>query len=224
MMKAILSARGWGVIVWLRRRAAGSLDDDALVITPPGFSRPGVAQDGAGTGVRAAQDHRSRPRDQPVTPCRINVVGPDGDFYQPAQNRLSPYSLTGPVARDGQRKSPGQGADFVISAGFFTRPARDRGRRSRRARARRGLEGIRVPADRARRHGRAPARPSPCHLELERTTSDGGAGLLLGRPRTCTSRARTRPTIKRSSTCSRPRTSSSARSWLTTSPPVRTPA
>jgi putative membrane-bound dehydrogenase-like protein len=71
------------------------LKHEAFLFTPAGFDRAGqpVWAGGEKTGqlqiiVRDAATGQ-------VTPCRVNVVGPDGNFYQPPVNRLSPYALTG---------------------------------------------------------------------------------------------------------------------------------
>ena len=59
------------------------------------------------------------------TPCRINVVGPDGNFYQPAENPLSLYSLTGEWPKRGKGNRQGKGpfryfGRFFYSAGSTT--------------------------------------------------------------------------------------------------------
>ncbi len=93
-------------------------DDETLVLTPPGFSQPGVAK--TTSGVKTATLHitvRDRATGRP-TPCRINVVGPDGNFYQPAPNRLSAYSLTGEWPKTGKGNRPGK-APFRYVGRFF---------------------------------------------------------------------------------------------------------
>ncbi|MGE3775979.1 MAG: PVC-type heme-binding CxxCH protein [Pirellulaceae bacterium] len=74
-------------------REAGPADE-ALIFTPPGFERVGQPRVAAGsdTGVL-----RLRVRDESGRPalCRVNVVGPDGNFYEPADNPLKIHSLTG---------------------------------------------------------------------------------------------------------------------------------
>lgn len=72
-----------------------------MLFTAPGFTKPGVAKwdgdptwsSGGRTGeveIRVLDAATAKP-----TPCRMNVVGRDGNFYQPAQNRLSRFALTG---------------------------------------------------------------------------------------------------------------------------------
>src|SRR5262249_61928729 len=54
------------------------------------------------------------------TPCRVNVVGPDGNFYQPPSNRLSPYSLTGEWPRSGKGNRAGKGPFRYLGRFFYT--------------------------------------------------------------------------------------------------------
>jgi putative membrane-bound dehydrogenase-like protein len=66
-----------------------------LIFTPEGFARPGepAAARGENTG-RLTITVRDEASGQ-ATPCRINVVGPDGNYYEPDSGPLKPYSLTG---------------------------------------------------------------------------------------------------------------------------------
>lgn len=77
------------------------LQEEAVLFTAPGFTTPGVAKwdgdptwsSGGRTGeveIRVVDAATTKP-----TPCRMNVVGRDENFYQPAQNRLSRFALTG---------------------------------------------------------------------------------------------------------------------------------
>ena len=70
-------------------------EGESFFFTAPGANQEGQPKTASGpnTGklqiiVRDAQTGRP-------TPCRINVVGADGNFYQPPEGRLSLYSLTG---------------------------------------------------------------------------------------------------------------------------------
>lgn len=69
--------------------------DEALIFTPPGFDRVGVPARavGADTG-RLKIVIRDGSTGKP-TFCRVNVVGPDGDFYEPDESPLKIHSLTG---------------------------------------------------------------------------------------------------------------------------------
>ena len=75
-------------------------EGEAFFFTAPGFEREGkpLTAEGAGTG-RLTIVVRDKATGRP-TPCRINVVGPDGNFYQPPENHLTKYAITGvwPVA------------------------------------------------------------------------------------------------------------------------------
>jgi putative membrane-bound dehydrogenase-like protein len=94
-------------------------DDEAFVVTPPGFTKPGVAK--AATGVEQARLRitvRDRATGRP-TPCRLNVVGPDGHFYQPEPNRLSPYGLTGQWPKTGKGNRAGKAPIRYIGRFFY---------------------------------------------------------------------------------------------------------
>ena len=85
-------------------------DDEALIFTPAGFDRPGTpatipANDPAAARLEIVvlDGERGRP-----TPCRVNVVGADGRSYQPAEDRLSPYGLTGIWPKTGHGNRPGK--------------------------------------------------------------------------------------------------------------------
>jgi putative membrane-bound dehydrogenase-like protein len=69
--------------------------EEASIFTPPGFERegkPAVAEgDKVGRLNVAIVDAATG---KPAL-CRVNVVGADGNFYQPKENTLSAYSLTG---------------------------------------------------------------------------------------------------------------------------------
>ncbi len=109
-----------GVIEGSGAVGAAVLDDDGLVITPPGFSRAGVARTASPEGsARVKITVRDRATDR-ITPCRINVVGPDGNFYQPAPYRLTPYSLTGQWPDSGKGNRQGKGPFRYLGRFFYT--------------------------------------------------------------------------------------------------------
>jgi putative membrane-bound dehydrogenase-like protein len=93
------------VLVSIARTARAG--DESYLVTPPGFARPGLPKTASGEKTtRLRILIRDRTTGLP-TACRINVVGPDGNFYQPPPNRLSPYSLIGqwPKTGKGNRES-----------------------------------------------------------------------------------------------------------------------
>ena len=75
------------------RSEPGKPDDEGYLQTPAGFAkrgRPAVAQ-GSDTGtlrVVVAEAATGRP-----TFCRVNVVGADGNYYEPKDNPLAAWSL-----------------------------------------------------------------------------------------------------------------------------------
>ncbi|MCI0334450.1 MAG: CehA/McbA family metallohydrolase [Planctomycetes bacterium] len=68
--------------------------DDALIVTPPGFAHAGVRKVASGPDVGrlavVVRDHTTGNK----TPCRVNVVGPDGNYYEPELNPLKEHSYT----------------------------------------------------------------------------------------------------------------------------------
>lgn len=98
--------------------------EEDSIITPPGYSEPGHM---AKAPVEGAGKLRVRIVDATgnATLCRVNVVGPDGQFYQPADNPFAPYGLLGPWPEQGQGNRPGKApiryfGHFFYTAGEFT--------------------------------------------------------------------------------------------------------
>ncbi len=84
--------------------------EEAIVFTPPGFDHEGkpAKAEAANSGhlnVTIVDAATGKP-----TACRVNVVGADGNFYQPKDNPLSAFSLTGKwpdtLAGNRQGKAP----------------------------------------------------------------------------------------------------------------------
>ena len=192
------------------------------IVTPPGFNQPGQAKTATGekTG-RLRINVRDRATGRP-TPCRLNVVGPDGHFYQPAPNPLSPYSLTGQWPKTGKGNREGKAPIRYLGRFFYTT----------------GEVEVAVPAGKVRVEAWkgfeyrpvvksvevAAGQTKPVRPRARSHRRRWPRSAITRAIRTCTSPARPRPTTRSSSTCWRPRTSISARSWLTTSRPARTPA
>src|SRR3954470_21221102 len=66
-------------------------DDDALLFTPPGFAGHGQPRTASGAAAATLRIAAVDPSTGKPTACRLNVVGPDSDFYQPEPNHLTPY-------------------------------------------------------------------------------------------------------------------------------------
>ncbi len=69
--------------------------DERLIFTPPGFDKVGfpavASENNSGrVKIRVIDQANGQP-----TFCRINVVGSDGNYYEPARNYLTKYSFTG---------------------------------------------------------------------------------------------------------------------------------
>jgi putative membrane-bound dehydrogenase-like protein len=96
-------------------------DDEAYLFTPPGFATEGrpVTARGPRTGrVRIlVRDLRTgKP-----TCCRINVVGADGNYYQPPENDFTPYALTGQWPKKGLGNREGKGPFRYYGRFFYSR-------------------------------------------------------------------------------------------------------
>ena len=204
--------------ILLAGAASVAADDEALLFTPPGFTRPGQPRTASGpeaATLRITVVDRATGR---PTPCRLNVVGPDGNFYQPAAEPPLALQPDRPVAQDRQGEPRGQGADPLLRP-VLLHDRRGRGRRPRRdACASRSGRGSSTGPGRhdvevgRRRDDAVDARARPRRRRWPRSATTRAT-------RTSTSAARPRPTTASSSTCSRPRTSASARSSPTTSRP-----
>src|SRR5579871_5263131 len=118
----------WGsrsVMVWLFLmggvvRAAEPMPviDEAFLFTPTGFQKPGepaVVNDSEKGRVKITilDKQTGKP-----TFCRINVVGSDGNYYQPTQNYLTPWGLTGRWPKTGKGNREGKGP-FRYYGRFF---------------------------------------------------------------------------------------------------------
>jgi putative membrane-bound dehydrogenase-like protein len=94
---------------------------EAFLFTPSGFPAPGRPR--TVTGPQAAKLELTV-RDQRTgkpTPCRINVVGPDGNFYQPPADDLSPFALTGDWPKVGRANRSGKGPFRYWGHFFYSR-------------------------------------------------------------------------------------------------------
>jgi putative membrane-bound dehydrogenase-like protein len=90
-------------------RAAG-LDDERLIFTPPGFEKVGTPRVASGAEVGKINITIRDVQTGKPTFCRVNVVGSDGNYYEPDRNELKTHSLTGVWPKSGwgnrQEKAP----------------------------------------------------------------------------------------------------------------------
>src|SRR5437870_939145 len=73
---------------------------EAIIFTPSGFDRPGKPVLATGQGTSRLKIVIRNAKTGKPTPCRLNVVGADGNFYQPPANDLTAYALIGQWPRE----------------------------------------------------------------------------------------------------------------------------
>ena len=88
------------------------------------FTRPGAVHEGqmrtaggpeTGTVQIVIRDAMSKK----LAPCRINVIGSDGNYYQPSENRLSLYSLSGEWPKEKAKGNRREKAPYRYLGRFF---------------------------------------------------------------------------------------------------------
>jgi len=100
--------------------AAARADDEALLFTPEGFNQPGLPRTASGDGnAHLRIIVRNKETGEP-TFCRVNVVGPDGHYYQPKQNYLTPFALTGEWPKSGKGNRQGKGPFRYLGRFFYS--------------------------------------------------------------------------------------------------------
>lgn len=77
--------------------------DEAFIHTPTGFERPGEPKETKGDDVGELQVTIVDRATGKPTFCRVNVVGADGNYYEPREHVLAPWSLH----RTGNRQGKG---------------------------------------------------------------------------------------------------------------------
>ncbi|MBI2481550.1 MAG: hypothetical protein HYV60_23785, partial [Planctomycetia bacterium] len=95
-------------------------DDEALLFTPPGYDKVGTPKVAAGptTGtlmltVRDADTNEA-------TFCRVNVIGLDGNYYEPAKGDLKAHSLTGLWPQSGWGNRQGKAPIRYLGRYFYS--------------------------------------------------------------------------------------------------------
>ncbi len=69
--------------------------DEQLIFTPHGFDKVGVPEVAQGVHTATLRLRILDADSGEPTHCRINVVGPDGNYYEPQDNNFKLHSLTG---------------------------------------------------------------------------------------------------------------------------------
>jgi len=100
-------------------KAAGP-DDEKLIFSPPGFEQAGVPKVAQGNDIATVNiTVLDRDTDSP-THCRVNVVGPDGHYYQPTENEFKLHSLTGVWPGSGWGNRQGKAPVRYLGRFFYT--------------------------------------------------------------------------------------------------------
>lgn len=101
-------------------RAEVNPADEAYIFTPPGFSKPGqpatINKDQAGFLEIEVLDADTGK----LTWCRVNVIGSDGNYYQPAENPLAEFNLRGHWPEAGSGNRPGKAPIRYFGRSFYT--------------------------------------------------------------------------------------------------------
>ncbi|MGB0578701.1 MAG: PVC-type heme-binding CxxCH protein [Limisphaerales bacterium] len=100
-------------------KAAGAADE-RIIFTPSGFDQPGEAKVANGLDVGTVEVTVIDETTGKPTFCRINVVGSDGNFYEPAQNDLRRYSLTGVWPKSGWGNRPTKAPIRYLGRYFYS--------------------------------------------------------------------------------------------------------
>src|SRR5262245_48875158 len=99
--------------------AAAPPEGESYFFMPPGFAREGKPATATGKDVGKVRIVVTDRDSGKPTYCRVNVVGPDGNFYQPETNHLTPYSLTGEWPRAGAWGNRPEKAPYRYVGRFF---------------------------------------------------------------------------------------------------------
>ena len=99
--------------------AAGA-KDEALLFTPPGFDKVGTPKVASGpmTGKLRLTVHDGDTNEP--TFCRVNVIGPDGNYYEPTNNKLKAHSLTGVWPKSGWGNRHGKAPIRYLGRFFYS--------------------------------------------------------------------------------------------------------
>ncbi len=92
--------------------------DESYVHTPAGFEHPGKPAAAGGDSVGTLQVTIVDRDTHKPTYCRVNIVGSDGNYYEPKENPLAPWSLHRAGNRQGKAPIRYYGWFFYTSGEF----------------------------------------------------------------------------------------------------------
>jgi len=112
--------RAW-VMLGALSLAVVSPANESLPFTAPGFTHEGQPMRASGEKSGRLEIRIREAATGRLTACRLNVVGPDGDFYQPETNSLTPYALTSEWPKPGAwGNRPGKAPYRYLGRFFYT--------------------------------------------------------------------------------------------------------
>ena len=100
-------------------KAAGPKDEQ-MIFSPSGFEKVGVPKVAQGSDVATVNITVLDCDTGSPTHCRINVVGPDGNYYEPTENDFKLHSLTGVWPGSGWGNRPGKAPVRYLGRFFYS--------------------------------------------------------------------------------------------------------
>ncbi|MGE3314169.1 MAG: PVC-type heme-binding CxxCH protein [Planctomycetaceae bacterium] len=94
-------------------------EEEGIFFTAPGAKAPGAPKEDRERLAKLQVVTRDEKTGEP-TFCRVNVVGADGSFYQPENNYLTPYALTGEWPKVGKGNRQGKGPFRYLGRFFYS--------------------------------------------------------------------------------------------------------
>ncbi len=94
--------------------------DEALLFTPTGFDTVGLPKVASGAETGKVELTIVDDETKVATPCRVNVIGPDGHYYEPATSDLKEHSLTGIWPRAGWGNRQGKAPVRYLGRFFYS--------------------------------------------------------------------------------------------------------
>lgn len=102
-----------------RAQSPPSPEGEDFFFIAKGFPQEGVPKTASGAETSPIRIVVRDSATRKPTPCRIAVVGPDGNFYQPSANRLTPFAMTGKWPAKGEWGNRADKAPYRYLGRYF---------------------------------------------------------------------------------------------------------